>query len=95
MDDIASTVVGPAHEIGSWRGPARSPWVQRIAHGAGFGVQWDLNRLADEPAAGGRPGDPTPLQIPAAPVDDGTPADDGPPATPSLRLWWLPSAHEG
>jgi len=94
MDDIASTVVGPAHEIGSWRGPARSRWVQRIAHGAGFGIQWDLNRLTDEPGAGGRHESPTPPQIPATPADDGMPTDDGSPATPSLRLWWLPSAHE-
>ena len=48
MDDITSMVVGPAHEIGSWRGPERSPWIRRIAHGAGFSNQWDLNRAADE-----------------------------------------------
>ena len=87
MDDVGSMVVGPAHEIGVWRGPARSPWVRRIAHGAGFGNQWDLNR-SDESAA---PREPEPTISTDATTSL---ANDGPVATQSLRMWWIPSARE-
>lgn len=86
MDDIGSVVIGPAHEVGVWRGPAPGPWLQRIAHGAGFGSQWDINRLADESASGARSG---PVIIPASHAQ-GRPEPDN----PTLRLWWLPSARD-
>jgi hypothetical protein len=34
-------VVGPAHEVGAWRGPSRRAWLARIIDGAGIGLdQW-------------------------------------------------------
>ena len=88
MDDITSMVVGPPHEIGSWRGPESSPWIRRIAHGAGFGNQWDLNREADEVVS--RRESQPPVVADAQMVTQG---DEQPPAT-SLRMWWLPSATD-
>jgi hypothetical protein len=88
MDDIGSVVVGEAHEVGLWHGPTQRAWLLRIAHGAGFGRQWELNQLPEEPAsdAGSRRSEPPDDGIAVA-TDETVPTD-------SLRMWWLPSARD-
>ena len=88
MDDIVSVVVGGAHEAGLWHGPTQRAWLLRIAHGAGFGRQWELNQLPQEPApdAGMRRLEP-PDDGEAVATDESAPPD-------SLRMWWLPSARD-
>lgn len=86
MDDLGSGVVGAAHEVGTWRGPARRPWLRRIVVGAGFSRDWDESRLlVGGSQAGSRDewhGDTPGVASPAAPTSD------------PWRLWWLPRAHE-
>jgi hypothetical protein len=88
MDDLlGSTVVGPAHEVGVWRGPARWPWLRRIAHGAGFSNHWDEARLISHLAPGPEPVAPAPLRDARGTSTERRLAGD------SLALWWLPRAH--
>ena len=98
MDDHASVVVGPAHEVGVWRGPANRPWLRRIAHGAGFTNQWDLNRLEEERAFEAQRASELDADrhVTADAAPDAAPAivPDEWPSTRSLRMWWLPSARD-
>ena len=86
MDDFGSAVVGPAHEVGVWRGPERRPWLRRIAHGAGFTNDWDEARLIG--------GTGVASDSPAAPEPQRRTAPPDAPAPDSLRMWWLPRAHD-
>ena len=88
MDDIGSLVVGQAHDVGRWSGPTQRAWLLRIAHGAGFGRQWEINQLPGEPASGSKPSgsEPTDLSVARAP-DEAVPEN-------SFRMWWLPSARD-
>jgi hypothetical protein len=88
MDDLGSLVVGPAHEIGLWQGPTRRAWLLRIAHGAGFGRQWELNQLPAEPASGSDPSRSEPTDHSVAPVTNEVVPEN------SFRMWWLPSARD-
>jgi hypothetical protein len=85
MDDLGSGVVGAAHEVGTWRGPASRPWLRRIVNGAGFTSAWDESRLLT-----GDPVEPPPAAPPTAP--EALPPDDR--AVDPFRMWWLPTAHE-
>jgi hypothetical protein len=88
MDDSGSLVVGQAHDAGRWLGPTQQAWLLRIAHGAGFGRQWELNQLAEEPAPdSGSPVLEPPGADVAPPTDDSELGD-------SLRMWWLPSSRD-
>lgn len=86
MDDVGSVVVGPAHDVGDWRGPARRPWLRRIAHGAGFDRQWDLTQLPPTLDDEDAPAPRRPDLEPAVPADARS--------VHSLRMWWLPSAGD-
>ena len=88
MGDIASVVVGEAHEVGSWHGPSERAWLLRIARGAGFGNQWEVNLLAEEAASatGSRLAEPADGRMRVAAADTLP--------TRSLRMWWLPSARD-
>jgi hypothetical protein len=88
MDDIGSLVVGQAHDVGQWHGPSQRAWLLRIAHGAGFGRQWELNQLAEEPAS--ESGSQR-LEPPGVGIVSPTDASE---AAESLRMWWLPSSKD-
>lgn len=90
MDDIGSVVTSEVHDVGRWRGPSEGPWVLRIAHGAGFGTEWERVARAEEPlplphVASHRLGVPNGLIVVSR---------RGAPSPPSLRMWWLPSARD-
>jgi hypothetical protein len=87
MDDFGSGVVRSAYEVGTWRGPARRLWLQRIVAGAGFSHDWDETRLVGRP-----PQEPEVVAI--ADPDDRQAATSQAFTPESLRLWWLPSARQ-
>ena len=87
MDDFGSGVVRSAHEVGTWRGPARRLWLQRIVAGAGFSRDWDETRLVGRPPQ-------EPEVVASAERDDRQAAPSQAFTPESLRLWWLPTARE-